>query len=235
MAKQSKALSVLVSASGWLSSVFPAQWAAVLTATGATLLLWLSAGARIFTSPEFIGAALIFVLILWTLIGLFWLAGRRRPVEVFIARDYSYGLTFQGLSAIWDIRNEDATLQLAIALHNYCPGPLRYSVEKFDVRIDTRSLPDLEIATTNNFLPRGAQRPFYQMPFKKAHVQEFLGKRQEGTVSISIAYGDVEKPPSRRLSMSFTTFFAFPVEGGALDHLGFNSIISSEKDEAIKS
>jgi len=122
MAKPTRTLSWLVTFSGWFSSVFPTLWGGMLTAAGATLLLWLTAGAKVFTSPEFIGACFIFSLIFWTYVGVVWLAYRRKPVTIVPFRDYRYGLTFQGLMPNLDLTNEDAALQMSIVLQNYSPG-----------------------------------------------------------------------------------------------------------------
>ena len=111
-------------------------------------------------------------------------------------------------------------------------------VESFEAAIETRSISDENAVPI--FMTRGAGRTFTLKPFKMTHVKEFLGTRQEGTLKMSIAYGDVEGPPTRRLKMSFTTYYEFPNEqaissGVPFVTLGFNHTITKESDEPIKS
>lgn len=238
-AKLPKQLGWLATSLAWIASVFPNVWVVILTSVAATSVLIFTVGIRWLESPALHSAILVFLAVLWTLIGIIWLRERRKPVEIFPLRDYRYGLTFQGIVPTLDLNNDDGALQMGIAFQNYSPGPLRYEVEKFAVWIDTRSLPETDNSFIPIFMPRGAGRTSNGRPFKKMHIKEFLGRRCEGTLSFSIAYGDVDDSrPSRRLKMSFTTYFVFPSDEAVINNgmpppFGFNAIITKESDELI--
>jgi hypothetical protein len=72
--------------------------------------------------------AFVFLITLWTFIGLTWLAERKKPTEIFPKKDFRYGLTFEGLSAVLDPRHEASGLQISVGLRNYSPIPIKYHV-----------------------------------------------------------------------------------------------------------
>jgi hypothetical protein len=87
-------------------------------------------------------------------------------------------------------------------------------------------------------MSRGAGRAFNSEPLKTSHIREFFGSRPDGTLSFSILYGDVDHSPTRRLRMSFKTYFVFPdqamINATPLNYpvpIGFSGIIEKESDE----
>jgi hypothetical protein len=241
MANLRKAAPWIFQATGWLASVLPGVWGAMITTVGATVILWLTAGVAFFTSPAAIGTLTIATLILWTYVALVWLATRRQ-IDVKFLR---YGVTFEGLTAVFTPGNRIDTLGFLIQLRNFTPVPLRYYVEEIDVRLETRTLPSRYVKDSlTSFLSRGAARTTSTISFRYEHVQEFFGRRVEGSLDFSIRYGDADRSPARRLRMSHKITIEFPDVDTTLPlpHLpilaqpvpvGFGAAITSESDEPI--
>lgn len=238
MAKLSKPISWLAPVFGWLSGIYSSAVAAFMTAAIATIFFVLTDCIKWLESPYAHTIILVFVAILWTYIGFVWLRTRRSPLEIFPKRDVQYGITFEGVSALFDARHEENGLQLSVGVRNYLPTPLKYKVEFFELRIETRSMKTENAETI--FLSRGAGRAYNGPNFKVSHIQEFYGRRPEGKLDFSILYGDVEQNFSRRLKMSFKTYFVFPEAHTIASTppnfpipIGFNSTIEKESDEPL--
>jgi hypothetical protein len=238
MAKRRKTLSWFVAAAGWFATVAPTVWAAMIASAGGVILLLLTAGARVFANRSFVGASLIFVLLLWTYIGLVWLI-TRKPRDW---RTLRYGITFEGIQPNFDPRSEEGGLSLAVVVRNFSPAPIRYFIEEIDVHIGTRTLPSrYRKNSLQGILARGAARASTPIPFKLEHVREFVGKRVEGTLDFSIIYGDADKKPVRRLRMSHRLYLELPdiSEDSAAARLPpvirFTASILEESDEPIDS
>jgi hypothetical protein len=242
MPNSPKPIKAFVVAAGWLASVFPTVWAAVLTALGSVVLLLLTEGAKLLSNPEFLGAALLFVLVLWSYIALVWL-WTRKPRDVVALR---HGITFEGVTATFNPATPEAALSFALNIRNFCPVPIRYYVESFDVKIETRTLPKkYESRSLQGFLSRGAGRVSSAVPFTFDHIKEFLGRRLDGSLDFSIIYGDADRQPVRRLTMSIQLFLQFPALPTPLPMLpnasiaqgmfplGFGHNIQSENDEPM--
>lgn len=172
-----------------------------------------------------------FVAVLWTYIGFIVIADRRKPRVTRPYQDYHYGLTFEGLIPTYEPSNEEGALQFGIQLRNYSSGPIRYTIEYFDVRIGSRSLSKFKKATLTSFMPRGAGRVSSNMPFKKDDIKEFTGKRVSGTVECAITYGHPEMSPARRLKTVINIVLMFKENDPP--QLGFASDIVEESDEPI--
>lgn len=180
-------------------------------------------------NPRVHTAILIFLTVFWTSIGVVYLFDRRKPRVIKPEHDYRYGLTFEGIVPLYDPNNEDGALQFSLQFRNFSSGPIRYTVESFDIRIDTRSLPKLKKGALTSFLPRGGARNSSQLPFKKSAIQEFIGKTTEGTVDFEVSYGHPELPPVRFLKMSLRIVLV--MAENPHPSLGFNAIILEESDE----
>jgi len=171
MANPRKTLAIMVAASGWLSSVLPTTWAAMISAAGATVLIWIVAGAKFFTSSAVLGTLTTVVLVRWTYVALVWLA-TRRPFDKRLLR---YGVTFEGVFPVFTPWNKEATLGFGIQLRNFSPVPLRYIVEEIEVYLETRTLPSrFGKDSLQSTLPRGAVRMSNPVPFRYDHVHEFF-------------------------------------------------------------
>jgi len=219
-----------------IATYLPSVWGVITSAVFATALAIWTVGLNFIEKPGVQAAGFTFLVLLWTIIALVTIYDRRRPVETFLRKDFRYGLAFEGLFiAGFNPKYEEAALQIGVKLRNYSPSALRYQVESFAVKIDSR-FQNIE-SPSSNFMPRGAERSYLNNSFKLSHIEEFLGKRPEGLVSFSIAYGDVEAPMTRRLKMSFQATFDFPSKA-IIDQtpnnipipMGFYSLILTESD-----
>jgi hypothetical protein len=180
--------------------------------------------------PRVQAGAFAFLACLWTIIGVQYLRDRRRPTVTTPFQDYRYGLTYEGLHCGYDPTNDEAALQIGIHLRNFSPGPLSYRVERFAVQIESRVVPRQKGAgSASIYMARGAGRISRNLPFKKEHIKDFVGRVVEGTVELVVVYGHPENEPSRKLTMELTVFFDFRHEG----KFGLADTIVSERDMAI--
>ena len=231
----------IISASGWLSSVFPTVWAAVITAIGSEILLGLAAGAQAFSNPKVLGFVFLGALFFWTYIGAVWLI-TRKPSDMKLLR---YGLTFEGITPLLDLSNENGALAFSLMFRNYSSVPIIYVIERLDVQIETRTLPSRYIAgMLKGVLSKGAVRIGTPVPFRYDHIKEFMGRQVQGTIDFSVVYGDADRKPIRRLSMSLALTLWFPAappqsliqSKGVFPltfPLGFSASVISESDQPI--
>jgi hypothetical protein len=97
----------------------------------------------------------VFLVTLWTCVGLTILYDRRWPRKVQTHLDYRYGLTFEGLLPTFTPTSAKVpgagALGFSISLRNYSPGPLDYCMESVDIRLGTRTIPKYKLnAVTGN-------------------------------------------------------------------------------------
>lgn len=204
------------------------QWGVIVTVVTAgaiAILTWASDWEK--TKYVLAGTAMFF-LILWSVAAFVWLASRSSPQIVKAHQDYSYGLTFEGLSMVWD-PEQPSPLQFGIQLSNYNNGPIKYQIEEFDVRVGTRALPRYTKGTLKSIMPRGARRTSRSVPFSASDLAGLDGE-QNGTIDFSIAYGHPELPPTRRLSMKLAITLVFNRPPGKL---GIGESIVDESDTEI--
>jgi hypothetical protein len=217
----------------WFATVFPGPWGALLTTVLGAGLAGLLIFEKWLQNPIVHTAVFFFVVWLWTIIGLVWLA-RQKPNDSKLLR---YGLVFEGIIPFYDPNQNDDCLAFGLAFRNFSPSPIRYFLEEYDVRIETRTLPKKYSKNSiTTFLARGAQRHSTAFSFKRDHIDEFIGKRVTGTLEFSIIYGDADREPVRRLRMSFTLILGLPSPNGGPDSpivLGFAAPIESESDTPI--
>jgi hypothetical protein len=182
-------------------------------------------------NPKVQTAALVFLFVLWTSIGITVLIDRRKPRMIKSEQDYRYGLTFEGLlpSLGAEFDSDDSELGFGIQLRNFSSGPLKYTVEDFDVRIGNRALPKLKKGVLFGFMARGAGRTSHAGTFKRSDFAQLIGQRLEGTANFSVTYGHPESPPVRRLSIAMAIILEIP----AIGPIHFGSNILEELDQAL--
>jgi hypothetical protein len=188
------------------------------------LASWLSTGANLVTTPwgavvtaiDGFGASLAVAMadwgpkalvFIWTFVGfmvavacLVWLFTRRQPLITQPYQDYRYGLTFNGANALFN--PVTGTLQLGLAFINHAAGPIKYTIEHFDVRLESRALPRYVKGHLNAYLPRGGAKMSVSTAFAKNEIAEFFGKSVSGTAEASVSYGHPEKAPERLLKLN---------------------------------
>lgn len=211
-------------------SLLAANWMVAVT-VAASIYVGLSAWAIDFVNrPDVRAAAFVFLVLLWTYIGFAILIDRRKARVVKSEQDYRYGLTFEGfMPAATEFDQDDSELRFALQLRNYSSGPIKYTLNEFDVRIGNRALPMILPGTLFGFMARGAGRTSFSPPFKRGDFKQLIGQHLEGSARLKIDYGHPEKAPVRQLSISLTVFMMVPEEGPL--HFGTN--ILEESDIAI--
>ena len=185
--------------------------------------------------------AFVFLVLLWTWIGLTVLIDRRRPRSVSTYPDYRYGLVFGGLTPNFVPTNttmpEPGGLQFAVQLQNFSPVPIKYVLENFDIRIGSRTHEKYEPNSLSGYMARGSGRQARLLGFPSGTLNEFFGKEAtKGTADISLCYGPPDGPPVRRLRISLELHLVFPKDGAAVDGvgLGYGDSIKSEVDEPME-
>src|SRR6266568_2135051 len=176
------------SAISFIISFTTTNWVLVMStisAIGIGLSTW---GAQLASDPRVQVAVVAFLSILWSAVGVAVLIDRNRPKLIRPAQDFSYGLTFEGISVIY-VHQRAEGLQFIIMFRNFSSGPLRVQTEKFSVFIEDRAklMPNPTSATT--FLPRGGGRTITLEPFKLQSIKEFFGKSTKGKAEFSVLYG----------------------------------------------
>jgi len=230
----------------WLRSLGPAgtlaanilvfvttNWVTVMSlVTGLAVALWASA-VSFFQEPAVQTGITIFLITLWTIVGVLYVYDRTKPRTIRVAPDYRYGITFEGMGIAIDPLNEETWFGPVLQLRNFSQAPIRYTVTQFDVRIGTRALPKPERPLTV-YMARGAGRTSSPSKFSKDEMREFFGKRMKGTAEIVLVYGHPEEKPVRRLKLSFDLILHLPADGGSpTNPFGWGTDIISEVDEPI--
>jgi hypothetical protein len=229
MDKLTKRFGTLGSQVANIITVLTANWGIVVSvATGVVASVW-SVTLGFFQHPAVQVAIGVSLATLWSIIGVTYLADRRRPRIVRTSPDYRYGLTFEGLIPNLVPHAEDAWLGLGVQIRNFTQAPIRYSIEKFDIRIGTRTLPKTQGRPLKGYLARGGAKIGGAPSFKKDDLREFFGKRVVGTAECSIIYGHPEEAPVRRLTINMELHFEFTPTGDP--PLTFGADIIDEIDE----
>jgi hypothetical protein len=125
---------------------------------------------------------------------------------------------------------DDSELGFGIQLRNFSSGPIKYTVEEFDLRIANRALPKIPKGSLFGFMARGAGRTSFSPAFKRSDFKELLGRRLEGTANFAMTYGHPESPPARKLSISMAVYLEITIEAGPI---GFGGSILDESDQPL--
>jgi|GEM_PF-2348029 len=172
----------------------------------------------------------VFLALLWTHIGLAVLRDRRRPTVITPHQDYAHGLTFEGISWLYQPHIEQVALVFALQFRNNSSGPIKYDIEVFDIKIGNRTLPDFPQGSFTSVMPRGGGRIARHSAFSRDDIKDFMGKEVAGTLKFGAVYGHPEKAPERRLKMSFSLHLSIQGDGALA---GCADLITSESDEVI--
>jgi len=204
------------------------NWVTVMSiVTGLIAALWISA-VSFFQEPAVQVGIGIFLVTLWTIVGVLYVYDRTKPRTVRVVPDYRYGLTFEGMNPNVDFLNEETWLSFGVTIRNFSQAPIRYTVEEFDFRIGSRALPKPEKILTG-YLARGGGQTITPSRFHKNDVREFFGRRVMGTADIAISYGHPEDTPVRRLRLHMEITLHIPETGNT--PFGWGADIQKEEDE----
>ncbi len=177
----------------------------------------------------------LFLTTLWTTIGLLWLRDRLKPRVTTPYHDYRWALIFEGLKPAWD-RLISGRLNFVLQIRNFGSGPLKYKVEQFDVQIGSRTPPKRKKGELVGFLQRGAGKMLGTNSFNKDEIGDFYCNPPcNGTADIIIIYGEPDKEPERRFSLSLDLALGInEIEEGKPPVILWQCDIREERDEPIK-
>lgn len=180
-------------------------WAVVVSAAFGTLAaLW--AGLFDFFSNQHTQVALgVFLAVLWTYVGVRVLRSFREPIHTLPKADYRYCINPEGLGVVVDPKNPHLlSVSVVYTLRNVGNWPIRVRVEKFDLRIEDRAAqePDKNIEMV---IPRASARGIQSGGFKKDVIED----RNNGTLNLTIVYGDPDGPFVRKYSAKAKLAFIF--------------------------
>jgi hypothetical protein len=208
----------------WIIALLTAQWGVLVSAIIAVAVAAIAWANDFAHRSEVQTAVIVFLVLLWSYIGVATIARQRKP------HDYAYCLLYESITFGFDPDNESNALQLQLALRNVGDAPIQYEVESFDVVIGDRTVTHKVHANRGGYLPRFAFRLFRDTGFKRDTVKEFYDKDVQGSVKFSIAYGPPEGRFVRRLRMELDVGARLAIDP---TKRGWSDIIVSESDRPI--
>lgn len=138
---------------------------------------------------------------------------------------YAYGLAYEGSYIGFNPNQENAVLQLGVTIRNVSAKPLRYIAERFDVVVEDRTIAVPTFQSTGGIIPHATARQYFYPPFRKAQVEDFIGKTVQGSITFEFLYGHPEAPSVRRLAMKLSIFPRLD------EKFGIRDLIVLETDE----
>jgi hypothetical protein len=128
--------------------------------------------------------------------GFIWQGGLTKS-----APDYSYTLSYQGVSLGYDPTSDNATLQIGLILMNVSPRPIRYKVASLRVVVGDRTLTTTNYTNEGGIIPSVTTRIYSYPSFAKSQIAEFMGKSgTTGTIEATVEYGPPDAPTVRQLA-----------------------------------
>lgn len=186
---------------------------------------------------------IVFLVLLWTWVGLTVLIDRRRPRAISTHPDYRYGLVFEGFIPTFVPTNagmpSPGGMLFSIQIRNFSPSPVKYVLESCDIRIGSRTHDKYEPNKISGYMARGSGRQARIGGFPPGTLNEFFGNEEptKGTADFAVCYGPPDGPSVRRLKLSLDFLLVFPKDGAVNasegQGLGYSDSIKSEVDEPI--
>lgn len=209
------------------------NWVLVMSFIAAVFAYLNNFVKSIVANQDFKNSAQLFLIVVWTFIGLLWLSDRKKPKLMANFKDYQYGLTWEGFICGIDVKNDEKFFGINMQARNFLPNPLKYTVEDIDLRIGNRTIPRYESGKLTSIMPRGAGRQSGIGLFAKSDVESFFNKTVEGTVEVSVVYGHPDLPPTRRFTVLCSINLAIWEKGNNDYDVQCSFGIDKETDEPI--
>ena len=109
-----------------------------------------------------------------------------------------YGLAYEGISLGFDTTNDEHMLQLGVTFRNMSSNPILYTVKRFDVVIENRTIAKPIFTTFGGTISRAMARTYRYPAFAKKDISEFIGRHVKGSIKVEVEYGHPESQPVRR-------------------------------------
>lgn len=169
-----------------------ANWPLVVSAGIAVWATTVTGLFKIAVDPHVQVAVGVFLVILWTYIGLRFLSTLNGTANVRLVPDYRYGISPEGYAIAFDEENEDVCFNIGVAFRNHLNTAIKLKVEQFRVVLGDRTCPESQLGEI--IIPRVAVRGIKSSAFKRDAVRD----KMTGTIDLVLIYGDPEGEFKRR-------------------------------------
>ena len=218
-------------------SALTTNWAVVMSAILALIAVAQSVTLEFFSRPPVQIAIGIFLSLLWTIIGVLTLRDRLRPRVITPHHDYRWALIYEGFFAAWD-PNVMNRMNFVLQIRNFGSGPIKYSVEKYDVQIGSRSPPKKKRSEMIGYLQRGAGKMLGTNFLSGNEIADFTisapsNSPHTGSAEIVVVYGPPEGEPQRRFTVGLELLLGIKYANNGPPHLAWGANIIEERDEAL--
>jgi len=122
----------------WLADLVVHGWTYAVSGAAATLFGRWAFISHYGALPVALVALFVFVAAVWSLNGLVWLNGQRRPSRARIKFDYTWGLAVDNVVPGLDLENKQNTLEFRMIVRNATNGPIRVHLKTMTVTIEDR-------------------------------------------------------------------------------------------------
>jgi hypothetical protein len=214
----------------WILTILTTQWGVIVSALVAFAVAAFTWTSDFVHRTEVQTAAAVFLVLLWTYIGVSTVSRRKRPIIIRHEEEYSYTLLHEGINFGFDPDNVENCLQLGINLRNVGTLPMLYVVESLQVVIGDRTVTKKEYKNNSGIMARFGARVFRDTGFRRDAIKELFDTEVAGSIKYSIAYGPPDAPSVRRLKLEIEIGMRL-----ALDPTkrGFSDTIISELDQPV--
>jgi len=182
-------------------TLISANWGVIAAAIVAFGAVVFEGSRSLVADPTIQLWVVVFLVLLWLLVGALQLYDRGRAKKVSLVPDIAWGLGLMSFVPAYDPENESMCFQVGLSLVNSSAAPLQYEVRHFEARIRARSMKASETNQKFHMVPRGLQRTYWCEPFPKSEVQDFIGQRTTGSLECQLAYGIAGKGFTRLLTV----------------------------------
>lgn len=207
-------------------TLLDANWGIAMTAILAFITGWWTVAFDFVQQPRIYVGALVFLVLLWTLIGILMLRDRGRPIRTQGVQRLEHSLVWNGFLFVHDANDDDHFYQIGVAFTNHSGNALKYQIEQFDVIIEKRFVNVREEKNTSGIIPFASGRTYWCNAYKKEDVVSFVDKKVKGSIELAMMYGPHNGKFQRRLKIKVEGYFIIGVHGAMADRL----VSESEED-----
>ncbi len=204
-------------------------WGALVTAALTALAAyWLVLSAWLTSPPVYI-ACIVFVLCLWTIIGIHSAFHLNRPRHVIVSGPLEHCISIEGFQIFINPEGGDNALQIGCNFRNMWSGAIRIEVEEFNLTIEDRFLPEAERKVSMT-IPRLSARGIRSGFFK----QEVIKQKMVGNLKLIVLYGKIDELFSRSYTLRSKLYLGIQQSaGGQIIAVGLADEFLSESDVPI--
>jgi hypothetical protein len=221
----------------WLGHLHLAEWLwtlmiSAVNALGVGYAAWWTWATQWGYLPIYLSALAAFTLTIWIINGVLWLRRQARPSRARISFDYSYAMALEDIEFVIDDTNAFNTLELRPKFRNVANGPVKFMVEKIDIRIEDRIAQARHI---EGVIPRATLRTIILNSGFTREAYDKFNERSGGIMEYIIKYGYPDEQYTRQVSTSIELAFTkHPSDEQGNRRLFHRWIIKEESDIDIR-